>query len=207
MITLGQIRMYTPRITLSLMLLLTVALALGQQGLSPQSPAKPNDGSVLCKPGSLPPDVQSLLKGKFGSWKVQEPADLSPRARERWESETPLACPGIAVGQFENAKTDSYAVLLVPQSHTDAGYRFLVFSPKAGQPSFEMRSPDTGDSGAANFFIRKMRISKFFDESSRRKFQMQTSEGILLADAAEKEYETEIYFWSNGNYQHQPVDY
>jgi hypothetical protein len=196
------------RVSVSVAFLLTAALAFGQQGSSPSAPAKPTEGSALCKPGSLPADLQSRLKAEFSSCKVQEPADLSPHARERWESEKPLACPGIAVGKFENGKTSSYAVLLVPQSHTDAGYKFLVFSPKAGQPSsYEMRTADSGDSGAANFFIHKVPISKFFDEPSRRKFQVQMSEGILLADAAEKEYETDVYFWSHGSYQHQPVDY
>src|SRR6202035_1531133 len=121
--------MKVPRVTFSMMFLLTAALAFGQQESSLPAPAKPSEGPVLCKVGSLPPDVQSRLKGDLGSWKVQEPADLSPRAHERWESEKPLQCPGIAVGQFEKAKTPSYAVLLVPQGHADAGYKFLVFSP------------------------------------------------------------------------------
>jgi hypothetical protein len=101
----------------------------------------------------------------------------------------------------------SYAVLLISQARADAGYKFLVFSPKAGQSSYEMRAADSDDNGAANFFIHTVQISKFFDEPSRRKFQVQTSEGILLVDAAEKEYEADVYFWSNGSYQHQPVDY
>jgi hypothetical protein len=207
MITLGQIRMYTLRVTLSLMFLLTAAMGFGQQGSSSPAPAKSSEEFALCKLSSLPPDVHSRLKGEFGSWRVQEPANLSPRAHERWESEKPLACPGIALGKFEGTKTLSYAVLLVSQAHPDAGYKFLVFSPKAGQPSYEMRAADSGDSGASNFFIHTVHINKFFDEPSRRKFQVQTSEGILLADAAEKEYETDVYFWSNGSYQHQPVDY
>ena len=195
------------RVILSVMFLLTVALAFGQQGSSPLAPAKPSEESALCKPGSLPPDVQSRLKREFGSWKIQEPAGLSPRARERWESEKPLPCPGIAVGQFENPKTPSYAVLLVPQVHTDAGYKFLVFSPKAGQPSYEMRTADSGDGGAANFFIHGAPISKFFDEPSRKRFQAHAVDGILLVDSAENEYGVEVYFWSGGSYQHQPVDY
>jgi hypothetical protein len=203
----GANSMNALRMIFSVAFLLTAALAFGQQGSSSPALAKPSQARALCKPGSLPPDIQSRLKEEYGSWKIQEPIDLSPRAHERWESEKPLACPGIAVGQFENAKTPSYAVLLVPQGHTDAGYKFLVFSPKTGQPSYEMRAADSGDSGAANFFIHKVRISKFFDEPSRRKFQVQMSEGILLADAAEKEYEADVYFWSNGSYQHQPVDY
>jgi hypothetical protein len=194
--------------TFSLMFWLTAALACGQQGSSPPPPAKPSEESALCRPGSLPPDVQSRLKSEFGSWKVQEPAALSPHAHERWESEKPLACPGIAVGKFEDAKTPSYAVLLVPQSHSGAGYKLLAFTPQTGQSPYEMRVVEqSSDSGAANFFIHRVPISKFFDEQSRKKFQAQTSDGILFADAADKEYETDIYFWANGSYQHQPVDY
>jgi hypothetical protein len=207
MIAFGQIRIHASRIALSLMFLLTATPTFAQQGSSPPAPAKPSEESALCKRGSLPPDVQSRLKTEFGSWKIQEPADLSPRAHERWESEKPLACPGIAVGQFEIAKMPSYAVLLVPQVHTDAGYKFLVFSSKAGQPSYEMRVADSGDSGAANFFIHTTPISKFFDEPSRKKFQAHTVDGILLVDSAENEYGVEVYFWSSGHYRHEPIDY
>jgi len=207
MITLWQNRMYASRATLSLMFLLTATPTFARQGSSPPPSAKPSEESALCKPGSLPPDVQSRLKTEFGSWKIQEPAALSPRAHERWESEKPLACPGIAVGQFEIAKMPSYAVLLVPQSHTDARYKFLVFSLKAGQPSYEMRAADSGDSGVANVFIHTTPISKFFDEPSRKKFQAHTVDGILLVDSAENEYGVEVYFWSSGHYRHEPIDY
>ena len=203
----GRIPTKVLRVTFSLVFLLTAAPAFGQEGSSLPAPAKPSERTTLCKVGSLPPDIQGRLKGEFGSWKVQEPGNLSPRAHERWESEKPLQCPGIAVGQFENAKTPSYAVLLVRQGHANAGYKFIVFSPKAGQPSYEMRAVDSGDSGAGSFFIHRVRISKFFDKQSRKKFQARTSEGILLVDSAEKEYGAEVYFWSGGSYHHQPVDH
>jgi hypothetical protein len=190
------------RTTLSLILLFSCAQMFGEQTYgADESPA-------ICKMGSLPSDVQSRLKDEFSSWKVQNPTDLSPRARERWKSEKPLECPGIAVGRFENDKTPSYAVLLVPRGHSDSGYKLAVFSPKTGLPSYEMMAVEqSGKSGAANFFIHTIPISKFFDEQSRKKFQVSTIEGILLADAAEKEYETDVYFWSNGSFQHQPIDY
>jgi len=195
------------RVTFWLLFLITAVVASRQQGSSLPAPVKSSEAPALCKVGSLPVDVQSHLKREFGSWKVQEPADLSPRAHERWESEKPLACPGIAVGQFENAKAPSYAVLLVPKGHADAGYKFFVFSPRSGQPSHGMTTVDSGSSGGANFFIHKVRISKFFDEQSREKFQAHTSEGILLVDSGENEYETDVYFWANDHYHHQPVDY
>jgi len=187
--------------------LLTGALVFGRQGSPPSTPANRNAEPTLCEPGSLPLAVQSHLREEFGSWRIQEPANLSTRAHERWESEKPLACPGIAVGQFENASTPSYALLLVSQVHSDARYKFLVFSPKTGQSSYNVRLADSGEIGAADFFIHGTRISKFFDEPSRKKFQAHAVDGILLVDSAENEYEVAVYFWANGRYQQQFVDY
>ena len=77
-----------------------------------------------------------------------------------------------------------------------------------GKPSYEMTVMEQSDhGGAANFFIRRVRINKFFDAPSRKMFGVEASEGILLADAGANEYEADVYFWSNGSYQHQPVDY
>ena len=83
--------------------LLPAVATLGQQTTGKQP-------RVLCGFDALPPVIQRHLKEEYGSWKVQEPADLSPRARERWKSEKPLECPGIAVGYFESAQTPSYAL-------------------------------------------------------------------------------------------------
>jgi hypothetical protein len=157
---------------------------------------------------SLPSDIQNRLKGEYGSWRIQEPTDLSQRAHERWESEKPLECPGIAVVHFESAKTPSYAILLVPTGHADGGYRFVVFSPKAGDADYEARVIDKLDqNGAANYFIHRAPISKFFDAPSRKRFQAHTVDGILLVDSAENEYGVEVYFWSGGRYRHEPIDY
>jgi hypothetical protein len=65
----------------------------------------------------------------------------------------------------------------------------------------------SGDGGASNLFIREVEISKFFDESSKRKFRVHTRQGILLVDSGENEYEADIYFWATDKYQHQPIDY
>jgi hypothetical protein len=90
------------RMAVSAAFMLAAALAFGQQGSSPSAPAKPIEASALCRTESLPAEVQSRLEGEFSSWKVQESTSLSPFARKRWEDEKPPACPGIAVGKFEN---------------------------------------------------------------------------------------------------------
>lgn len=185
-----------------IMFLLLPALVFGQEA------ARVKQSPTLCKVESLPPDIQNRLKEEYGSWKIQEPADLSQRAHDRWESEKPLECPGIAVGHFESAKTTSYAILLVPTGRADAGYRFLVFSQQADQHSYETRLVDKWDqNGAANYFIHRTPISKFFDEPSRKKFQAHSVDGILLVDSAENEYGIDVYFWSGGRYRHEWIDY
>lgn len=202
MTTLEKIRMYALRVTLSVAFLLVADLFLVQEG------AYASEGQNLCNVGSLPQDIQDLLKGDYGSWKVQESTDLSKQAHERWESEKPPGCPGIAKGHFESANTFSYALLLVPTGHPDQGYRFLVFNQKAGQSTYEARLVEKLDQdGASNYFIHRTPISKFFDEPSRKKFQAHAVDGILLVDSAENEYGVEVYFWSGGHYRHEPIDY
>lgn len=194
-------------VAISMTFLLVAISAISQQEPAPTAYAEPNEGIDLCKAKTLPKTVQNRLKQEFASWTVQDQTVLSPSARKRWESEKPSQCPGIAMGRFENAKALSYAVLLIAQDHADAGYKLLVFSPKAGQPSYEMRALDSGESGASNFFIHTVPMSKFFDSKSRKAFRAYTSEGFLLVDAAEQEYEINVYFWANGTYQHQAIDY
>jgi len=111
------------------------------------------------------------------------------------------------MGLFNSAKTPSYALLLVPIGHPDTGYRFLVFSRNTGQSSYEaIVVEQSDDHGASNYFIRRVSIGKFFGEESKRKFQVQATDGIVMTDSAEQEYEADIYFWSKGRYRHEPVD-
>jgi hypothetical protein len=187
------------------MFLATAALVFVQAG--PPVLAKAAGEAAACNLGSLPSDILSHLKNDFGSWKIQEPENLSENARETWAGGKPPACPGIAVGLFQNAKAASYAVLLVPVDHPDAGYRFLVFGRKAGEPSYEPTVVERSDDhGASNYFIRKVPIRDFFGAESKRKFQVQAPEGIEMIDSAEKEYGAIIYFWSNGRFRQEPVD-
>jgi len=187
------------------MFLMTAALLFGHAGSHGLTKAAEEPAS--CNLASLPSDIQSRLKKDFGSWKIQESENLSGNARETWVGRKPLVCPGIAVGLFQDAKSSSYALLLVPVSQPNAGYRFLVFSRKAGEPSYEPTVIEQyDDHGSSNYFIRRVPISEFFGAESTRKFQVQATEGIEMIDSAEQEYGAEIYFWSNGRFRREPVD-
>lgn len=186
---------------------MTAALAFGQTG-SPSRLAANSPDASTCNLGSLPSDIQTRLKSDFSSRKIQQLADLSRRASDRWKSESPPGCPGIPVGHFESAKPLSHAILLIPAGRADMGYRLVVLSQKAGQRAYETRVVDKLDQkGAANYFIHTTPISKLFDEPSRNKFQAHTADGILLVDSSENEYGVEVYFWSRGRYRHEPIDY
>jgi len=108
---------------------------------------------------------------------------------------------------LNSAKTPSYALLLIPIGQPDAGYRFLVFSRNTGQSFYQATVVEhSDDHGASNYFIRRVSIGKFFDEESKRKFQVQATDGIVMTDSAENEYGADVYFWSNGSYRHEPID-
>jgi hypothetical protein len=191
-----------------LLLMLVSTLVFARQRSPLPEVAKQTEGNGVCKLESLPQEIRNRITMEFASWKVQEPETLSPRAHERWESEKPQHCPGIAIGQFENEKTVSYGVLLTHEGRADSNYKFLVFSPKGGTPSFEIHVLEqSDDGGGSNLFIRGVGIGKFFSESSKKKFRVQAPEGILLVDSGENEYEADIYFWVSDAYQHQPLDY
>lgn len=113
----------------------------------------------------------------------------------------------MATGLFQDESTLSYAVLLVPAEHPDGGYRFLILSRKAGQQSYETIVVEkSDDKGASNYFIQKVPLAEFFNSESRKKFHVQAAEGVLMVDSAEREYEADIYFWSDGRFRQEPVD-
>lgn len=84
------------------------------------------------------------------------------------------------MGLFQSAKQASYAVLLVPSDQPDVGYRFVVFNPQLETSAYQELTVEKSDvHGASNFFIQKVPVSKFFDEASKKKFQVQATEAIL----------------------------
>ena len=189
--------------------LILAALAFCQVGSPALAPsqAQATEGLASCNLSVLPRDIQDRLREDYASWRIQQADSLSEPARKTWANKTPPACPGIAVGLFQSVKSLSYAVLLVPEAHPDAGYRFLVFNRKTGQGSYEPTVVEQSDrNGSSNCFIRKVTISEFFDAKSKKKFQVRAADAILMLDSAEREYEADIYFWSIGEFQQEPVD-
>jgi hypothetical protein len=57
-------------------------------------------------------------------------------------------CPGIAVGRFEQANRDAYAILLVPKSDATSGYKIIVLSKTSSEYAVRLLDQAEGsDSG------------------------------------------------------------
>lgn len=161
----------------------------------------------ICTSDLLPVAIQRRIRQDFGTFAIQVPSLLSSSASKRWRAEEPLSCPGIVVGRFEGNVT-SYAILLVARNGPDSVYKLVVFSRKTGKLAYEPAIIEQESvRTTANLFIHNVRISKFFGEAARKKFQAKSIDGILLADAGENEYQTDVYFWTGSSYRHEPVDY
>jgi hypothetical protein len=108
---------------------------------------------------------------------------------------------------FDDSDVPSYAILIVPKVNPRSAYKFLIFTRVSGELPYESQILDSGDAGADNLFIHAVRLSKFFDERSRLRFHAHSREGILLIDAAENEYEVDVYYRAHHIFAHQPIDY
>jgi len=159
-----------------------------------------------CTLESLPSELQARLKTDYSSWRIQELPNLSVKAKARWQSERALECPGVAVGEFKTSQV-SYAVLLVPIEKPDAAYRLVIFTLSGGAAPGSLEIADQWDNGgAANYFIRPVRIAKAFGGEWVRKLKIGARDGVMSVEAAENEYGVDVYYWANGQFRHEPID-
>jgi hypothetical protein len=166
-----------------------------------------------CTLESLPDEVQVRLKTDYSSWKIQNLSSLSAEAKAQWQGEkrspgqTEPECPGIAVGEFKTSQL-SFAVLLVSIEKPDAAYRLLIFTLSGSNTPGSLETADQWDNGGvANYFIRSVHIAKFFSAEWVKKLNVAARDGVMSVEAAKAEYGVDIYFWANGKYHHEPIDY
>ena len=156
----------------------------------------------LCS-GVLPETITQALAQNFADWTIQSPSNLSPSAAERWKSEKPAACPGLAQGHFEDGSTASYAVLIVHANNQGSAAKLLLFSGS----STDMKVLEDAATGGKDLFIHAAFASRFFDRKSGDRFGVRAPEAVLLFDAGPNEYETDIYFMTANGFRHEPVDH
>jgi hypothetical protein len=187
-------------LTRALYVLLGCAALSGPPPTLLAAPSEPDELSSLCRLDTLPPDVRGSLNRTFSSWKIQAPADLSPRARTRWGEARPLSCPGIAGGHFQSAKSASYALVLVPTDHANGAYKVVIYTQQPGLQYYGFKVVAQMDTGASDVFVQAASTSNF-PEAARAKI----NEAVMLVDSAATT--AWLYVWSDENYEREQVKY
>jgi hypothetical protein len=193
----------------SLVIVMAGCLTLHPVSSATPSTSQSNENATSdCSASQLPSELQKVLETQFPTWEIQEASNLSQHAKTRWQAEKPLACPGIAIGQFEIPQQVSYGVLLVPKNNPDSAYKLLVFTPNSSHTANGLKTlDDFAQGGASNNFIHTIAIGKVFSTEWIKKLKVKTKNGILAADSGENEYGIDVFFWNGNEYRHEPIDY
>jgi hypothetical protein len=192
-------------LTRALQVLVGCALLAGPTPTLHAAAGEPDELSALCKVESLPPDIRGSLTRNFSSWKIQEPADLSPRARTRWGEARPLTCPGIAAGHFQDAKNASYALLLIPANHANSSYKVLIYTQQSGQQYYGFKAVAQVDSGASDVFVQTVATGSFPEATARWVAHSKVNEAVMLVDSGSSA--SYLFVWSDVNYEREQVNY
>jgi len=166
-----------------------------------------DDALGLCQIETVPKDIRDTLDRRFYGWKVQESINLLPKARQKWATVSPLACPGIAAGHFDDSRSVSYALLLVPVDRSANGYKFIVFSAPSGQSFFGVKMLDQGSVNASALFVHSVAVDRIFDSTLKKQFRPKANDAILLSAVDDKSSTQNVFFWKGDSYDHAQVDY
>jgi hypothetical protein len=174
-------------------------------GATPALSNSADDLLALCSVDTLPKDIRNSLSRNFSAWKIQEPQDLSARARVRWGEERPLACPGIAAGRFQDPKDGSYALLLVPTNRASNAFKLLIYTQQAGQQYYGFKAVAQGDADGNEIFIATVPTVRFFEATSKWVAHSRVSEAVMMVDSANTQ--SYLYVWSDLAYEREQVNY
>jgi hypothetical protein len=191
----------------ALVLSLLSGLSFFQHASFANAAVDADDALGLCQTETLPKDIRATLERRFYGWKVQDSTNLLPKAREKWGAIAPLACPGIAAGHYEDSRSVSYALLLVPVDRSANGYKFVVFSAPSGQSFYGFKVLDQSPNNASAFFVHTVAVDRVFDSGLKKKFRPKGSDAILLAFVDDKAPTQNVFFWTGESYDHAQVDF
>ena len=154
---------------------------------------------IVCDSAALPAAAQHLLALKFSQWRPKLVSDMDADDHQLWLSATKdKACPGLVSGHFETPDKVSYALLLVPKSNTDAGYKVIVLSKRAADDCYDLKLVEHGDAPASvGIVVSKVPPGKYSDWEDKKSIQLKLDG--LLVEWMEKG--TFLYYWSAGQYR------
>ncbi len=162
---------------------------LGQTSTAPTS--------AVCGEVALPAPVNELLRAKFAGWGPQQLSDLYEEDQKLWMDSHSKECPRIAIGHFESADSLSYAVLLLPKSAQQSGYKILVFNRGQNADAYTWRLLEHGegkDSFAPVIYSIPPGKYKGFDEAKSVRIKL---DGIGVEWIEKSSF---IDYWWEGRY-------
>lgn len=138
------------------------------------TPAAPAQNTSPCDEGALPKPVTEFLREKFPEWRPKQVSDIDADNRQLWlDGPNAKACPGIAVGHFENAKNTSYAFLLVPQSDPNGGHKIVIVSREVDKDVYTSTLLDHAEEHTySGLVISKAGPGKYKDWEGRKSIQI-----------------------------------
>ena len=196
-----------PNARYALVLSLLSGMSFFQHASFASAAVDADDALGLCQIETVPKDIRATLERRFYGWKVQDSTNLVPRARQKWAAISPLACPGIAAGHFEDSRSVSYALLLVPVDRSANGYKFVVFSAPSGQSFYGFKMLDQGAINASTLFIHAVAVDRVFDSDLKKRFRPKGADAVLLAAIDERTPTQNVFYWTGDSYDHAQVDF
>ena len=191
----------------ALVLSLLSGLSFFQHASFASATVDADDALGLCQIETIPKDIRGTLERRFYGWKIQESINLLPKARQKWSTVAPLACPGIAAGHFEDARSVAYALLLVPTDRSANGYKLVVFSAPSGQSFYGFKMLDQSTMNASAFFIHTVAIDRVLDSELKKSLRPKGNDGVLLTYVDDKAGSQNVFFWKGDSYDHAQVDF
>ncbi|HVH87199.1 MAG TPA: hypothetical protein VM912_10775 [Terriglobales bacterium] len=146
----------------------------------------------------MPSAAKALLNAKYADWRPKDVSDLGADDKNLWMIAHPKECPGIAIGHFEESDRLSYAVLLLPKSEHQHGYKIVVLRklPAGDVYNATLLDHANGEYSSSGLVISKAprgKYSDFADTASLRvKLDAVNVEWIEKAAV--------LYYWAKGKY-------
>ena len=165
--------------------------------LEPRLTAAAQDSSP-CDEGALPTGVTELLRKQFPEWRPKQVSDIDADNRQLWlDGPNGKACPGIAIGHFENAKNLSYAFLLVSRINPNGGHKILIVAKQLNKDLYASTLLDHAEEGTySGLVISKARPGTYKDWEGKKSIQVRID--ALYVEWIEKG--AQLYYWLGNRY-------
>jgi len=155
--------------------------------------------SPICAISVLPAGISEIVKSNFVGWRIKKTEDLDPYLQELWKKSKPNRCPGITSGHFLDMAKRTFAVLLVPETPDQKGYKVVVFAEPDGklQTTQAIIVVDVKDQGGEDIVIYRLPPGVYSPPENDNRIRSHL-DGLQVE---RMEVTTTVYFWRNNHFE------